>query len=121
MYAALTLRKKFARSGLTDERGGQAARGAETSGIIGNMVLVISGCYGRKNFSENVPHFGHPLLECFASHVLGRKRLKNVGFKGHETIRLPGSSLVLARPSVLPTQCVRQTVGFPRNVSVMEA
>ena len=47
------------------------------------------------NFSENYPKFGHALSKMFAKSVLGRRSLKNVGFKGRQIISLPGAPTFL--------------------------
>jgi len=47
----------------------------EVTGVIGNMVLVNSGFYTRKNFSENYPQFGHACPQNFASPVNSLKKL----------------------------------------------
>lgn len=70
----------------TELRGGPAARGI--TGMIGNVVLVNSSFHTRKDFSENYLQFGHASSKCFASPVLGRKRLKNIGLEGRQIISL---------------------------------
>jgi hypothetical protein len=52
----------------------------EVTGVIGNMVLVNTGFYTRKNFSENYPQFGHARHQNFASPVNRLKNLKECRF-----------------------------------------
>jgi hypothetical protein len=54
------------------------------------MVLVNSGFHTRKNVSEIYPKLWHASAKMFASPVLGRKSLKNIGLKGRQIISLPG-------------------------------
>ena len=58
-------------------------------------MLVNSDLHTRMNFSENYPQFWHAISIIFAKLVLGRQRLKNVGFKGHKIISLPGAPTFL--------------------------
>jgi len=62
------------------------------------MMLINSGFHTRNNLSENIPQFGHAPSELFASPVLGRKSLKNVGLKGRRIINLPGAPTCLGLP-----------------------
>jgi hypothetical protein len=47
----------------------------EVTRVIRNMVLVHSGFYTRKNFSENFPQFGHARSQNFASTVNELKKV----------------------------------------------
>ena len=62
------------------------------------MVLINSGFHKRNNLSENIPQFGHTPSELFASPILCRKSLRNVGLKGRRIIILPGGPHVLGWP-----------------------
>jgi hypothetical protein len=53
----------------------------DVTGIIGNMLLVNSGFYTRKNCSANYPQFGYARSKRFAGCVQDRKISKNVGLK----------------------------------------
>ena len=88
-------------------------------------MLVNSGFHTRKNFFESYPQFGHAPSEIFASPVLGRTRLKNVGFKG-----APNYQSARGRPHVSgrlgvtdtskcpePSSCVRR--GNPHDQCVI--
>ena len=68
--------------------GRQRTRGAKTfTGIIVNVVLVLSGFHTRKSFSENYTQVGHTRQPCRRP-----KNLKNIGFKGRQIINLPGGA-----------------------------
>jgi hypothetical protein len=56
----------------------------------------------RKNLSENYPQFAHSLSKMFASPLLGRKILKNLGFKGLQIIALPRARTCIG-PALLIT------------------
>jgi len=43
----------------------------DVTGIIGNLLLVISNFHNRKNFSGNFPQFRHELSKSFAIAFLG--------------------------------------------------
>ena len=58
-------------------------------------MLINSGFHTRNNLSENIPQFGHAPSELFASPLLGRKSLKNIGLKGRRIINLPGAPTCL--------------------------
>jgi len=45
----------------------------------------------RNYFSEDYPPFAHAPSKIFASPVLGRRSLNNVGFRSHQIINLPGA------------------------------
>jgi len=62
------------------------------------MVLINSGFHKRNNLSENIPQFGHTAWELFASPILCRKSLRNIGLKGRRIIILPGGPHVLRWP-----------------------
>ena len=62
------------------------------------MVLINSGFHTRNNLSENIPQFGQAPSELFASPILGRKSLKNIGWKGRQIMNLLGRPHVLGRP-----------------------
>ena len=51
------------------------------------MVLINSGFHTRTNLSESIPQFGHAPSELFASPILCRKSLKNIGLKGRRIIK----------------------------------
>jgi hypothetical protein len=64
------------------------------------MVLINSGFHKLNNLSENIPQFGHAPSKLFASSILYRKSLRNIGLKGHPIIILPaclGLALVVRR------------------------
>ena len=50
-----------------------------------------SGFHKRKNFLENYPQILARALRISASPVLGRKILKNIGWKGRQIINLSGA------------------------------
>jgi hypothetical protein len=52
------------------------------------MVLANIDFHMRKHFSENYPQFGNSPSKMFASLVLGRKFLNNMGFKARQVISL---------------------------------
>lgn len=56
------------------------------------------------NCSENYPQFGHLLLKRFASPVLGRKNLRNIGLKRRHIISLPGVTTYLGPVLLAPLQ-----------------
>ena len=58
-------------------------------------MLINSGFHTRNNLPENIPQFGHAPSELFASPLLGRKSLKNIGLKGRRIINLPGAPTCL--------------------------
>lgn len=60
--------------------------------MIGKVVLVYSGFHMRRDFPENYLQFGHAPSKSLASSVLGRKKLKNIGFDGRQIINLPGGA-----------------------------
>jgi hypothetical protein len=62
---------------------------SDVTGIVGSNLLVNSGVQTRKNFCKTYRQFGHAPSKSF-SRVLGRKELKNIGFKGCQIISLPG-------------------------------
>ena len=62
------------------------------------MMLINSSFHTRNNLSENIPQFGHAPSELFASLILGRKSIKNIGLKGSELLICPGRPHVLGRP-----------------------
>ena len=71
------------------------------------MVLINSGFHTRNNLSENIPQFGHAPSELFASPILGRKSLENIGLKGRRIIKL------LETPTCLgPALVVRRGLVF---------
>ena len=72
--------------------------GADIAGIIGNMVLINSGFHKRNNLSENIPQFGHTAWELFASPILCRKSLRNIGLKERRIIIVPGGPHVFGWP-----------------------
>jgi len=72
--------------------------GADIAGIIGNMVLINSGFHKRNNLSENTPQFGHTPSELFASPILCRKSLRNIGLKERRIIIVPGGPHVFGWP-----------------------
>jgi hypothetical protein len=48
-----------------------------------------SSFHKQKNFLENYPQIGASALRIFASPLLGRKSLKNIGLKGRQIINVP--------------------------------
>lgn len=59
-----------------------------------------------KEFLRKLTAFSAPTLTNFANPVLGRKNLKNVGFKGSQIIGLPGARTCLGPVLPLAEQCV---------------
>jgi hypothetical protein len=54
------------------------------------MVLVFSGFHTRERVFQKIIDNWVGDLKIFASHVLGRKTLKNIGLKRRQFISLPG-------------------------------
>jgi hypothetical protein len=52
---------------------------------------VDSGVHTRKNFSKNYHEFGNALSKVLGYSFLGRKILKNIVWKWHKIISLPGA------------------------------
>ena len=61
-------------------------------------MLINSGFHTQNNLSENISQFGHAPSALFASPILSRKSLNNIGLKGRRIINMPGGPHVLARP-----------------------
>ena len=59
-----------------------------------------------KEFLRKLTAFSARTLKNFASPVIGRKNLKNVGFKGSQIIGLPGAPTCLGPALPLAGQCV---------------
>ena len=59
-----------------------------------------------KVFLRKLTAFAARTLKNFASPVIGRKNLKNVGFKGSQIIGLPGARTCLGSALPLSEQCV---------------
>jgi len=81
------------------------------------MAIVKSGFHMRKHFCENYPQFGYAPSRSFATPI-SRKSLKNIGFKGHLIIILPGVRTCLG-PALGVTfgLCQAQSWKCPLHVS----